>query len=481
MTDKPRLLSVADAEALSIQDVWRLHRDHISPRQVNIFSSFGYGHDLFTEAEGVWLTTSEGRKILDFTGGFGVLNHGHNHPRILKVRREYQDKRRVEVHKIVFSPMMVALAHNVAALLPGDLNKCFFPNSGAEAVEGALKVAYKSRPARRDHVLYAEDSFHGKLIGSGTITGCQSKVWDFPRMANTASFRRNDLDSVERQVAALRKTDGSSNIYAIAIEPFHATTMTTCTGEFLIGLRRICDREGIALIFDEVYSGWGKTGHLFYFMAHDVVPDILCMSKSFGGGKASISGLVVRDPVFAAAYGTDASALLQSSTYNGFGEECATALEAVNIMIEEDLPGRARHIHEVLNAGLTALAAKYPGTIREIRGYGGFNGVVLDSPFDLIEKALAHVPNLLGDKRFFINKIAAAAVADEMYRTHGILTTMIDNGDLVVYAALPSLVVNDSELRQFLDALDKVLDKGLTRVSAEFVGSKLMMMLKGLT
>ena len=201
------------------------------------------------------------------------------------------------------------------------------------------------------------------------------------------------------------------------------------------------------------------------------------MSKSFGGGKASISGLVVRDPVFQAAYGTDATALLQSSTYNGFGEECATALEAVAIAVEEDFPGRARHIHDVLNPGLRALKAKHPGAIREVRGQGGFNGIVLESPFELIEKALEKMPFLLRDRRYFINKIAAAAVVDEMYRD-GILTTMVENGDLVTFAALPSLVVADAELHTFLGALDSVLAKGLTRVSAEFVGSKLMMMLK---
>ncbi|HSV28219.1 MAG TPA: aminotransferase class III-fold pyridoxal phosphate-dependent enzyme [Candidatus Omnitrophota bacterium] len=477
---KPRLLSVADAEALSIRDIWRLHGSHISPRQVNIFSSFGYGHDVFMQSEGMWMTTADGRRILDFTGGFGVLNHGHNHPRILAARRAFADSKRMEVHKVVFSPYMTALAHNVASLLPGDLNKCFFPNSGAEAVEGALKIAYKSRPDRRAFVLHAEDSFHGKLIASGTITGSQAKVWDFPSLPNTASFRRNDLDSVEALVRSLRKPEGGSNVYAIAIEPFHATTMTPCSGEFLAGLRAICDREGIALIFDEVYSGWGKSGHLFAFMAHDVVPDMLCMSKSFGGGKASISGLVVRDPVFMAAYGTDGTALLQSSTYNGFGEECVTALEAVNIVVEEDFPARARHIHAVLREGFERLQAKFPGAIKEVRGQGGFNGMVLNSPFELIEKAIAHVPFLLKDKRYFINKIAAAAVVDEMYRNHGILSTMTENGDLVLYSALPSLIAGDAELRQYLGALEQVLDKGLMRVSAEFVGSKLAMMLKGM-
>ena len=89
------LIGLDECAAMPIEEVWRLHRDYISPRQVNIFSSFGYGHDVFVQAEGVWMQTADGRRILDFTGGFGVLSHGHNHPRILAARKAYAEAQRM--------------------------------------------------------------------------------------------------------------------------------------------------------------------------------------------------------------------------------------------------------------------------------------------------------------------------------------------------------------------------------------------------
>ncbi len=475
------LLSIDDCERLSVDQVWDLYRRYVNPGQVNIFSTFAFGRELFTDAEGMYLNTADGRRILDFTGGLGVLSHGHNHPRILKARTDYQRRKRMEVHKIVFSPYIAALSHNVAELLPGDLNKCFFPNSGAEAVEGALKAAYKSRTPRRDFVLHADISFHGKLIGSGTISGSQTGVFDFPKMANTATFAYDDLDSVRARVDGLRRPDGTSNVYAIIVEPFSATTLTGCSRAFLEGVREICDREGIALIFDEVYTGWGKTGTLFAFMRHGVMPDILAMSKSFGGGKSSISGLVVRDGVFDTAYGTDDDALLHTSTYNGFGEECVTALEAVNIAVEDDYPGRAERIHERLVGGLSALQKDFPGDIGEIRGQGALVGLVLNSPFELVEKALAAIPvGPLKNKRSFIRKLTAAALMDDLYAREGVLTMMIENGDFVALTAAPSLIAEDADIDRFLHSVRASLDRGLGKLVSTFVATKLKMML-GLT
>ena len=117
-------------------------------------------------------------------------------------------------------------------------------------------------------------------------------------------------------------------------------------------LREICTNEGIVLIFDEVYTGWGKTGHLFHFMKHQVVPDIVTMAKTFGGGKSSIAGYVTRSPVFRQAYDNLEDATLHSTTYNAFGEECATAIEAINIIVEDGYVTRAGQIYERVNTGL---------------------------------------------------------------------------------------------------------------------------------
>lgn len=469
-----KLITADECENLPIEEVWRLYSAYVNPSQVEILSKFSWGRDLFHHAEGMYLYTTDGRRIMDFTGGIGVLDHGHNHPRILSARKAYQEKKRMEIHKVIFSPYLVALCHNIAQLLPGDLNKSFFPNSGAESVEGAIKMAYKasykSAADHRDYILFSDIAFHGKLIGTGTISGMPQKHFDFPKMQNTASFEYGNLDSVKQRIAELRRTDGKSNVYAIIIEPFHASTATHCSAEFLYALRELCDAEGIALIFDEVYTGWGKTGSLFYFMRHEgLVPDIVTMSKSFGGGKSSISAYTARDSMFERAYGDTDSALIHTSTYNGFGEECATALESIQIIVDDDHPAKARALGDIIVPKLEELIAKHPKQIKEQRGVGAFNAIILNSPFKAAEGLLKSIPiGMIRDKTSFLNKLTTAAVVEEMYREHNILAHILDNRDTVMLGVCPSLIAEKEHVDYFIESLDNVLSKGLATVTSGF-------------
>lgn len=473
-----KLLTIEDAESLKIEEVWDLYRNYVNAPQTNVFRAFSYGKDLFTHSEGMYLYTKDGRKILDFTGGLGVLSHGHNNPRILTARKKFQENKRMEVHKLVFSPYIAALSYNIAQLLPGDLNISYFPNSGAEAVEGAIKAAYKSHKQKRKYILHADISYHGKLIGSGSVSGSIQHQWNFPRMENTVTFEYGNIASVEELVNKLRCSDGTSDIYTIIVEPFNASHMVESGEGFLRSLRKLCDREGIALIFDEVYSGWGKSGTLFYFMRFEgLVPDALCMSKSFGGGKASISAYVLRTPLFKAAYGTDNDALLHSTTYNGFGEECVTAIEAVRIMIEEDFPGKSQNIFNYLKPKLDQLKEKYPKQISEIRGVGTLMGLKLKSPYEFVEQALAKLPiKFIENKTEFINKITAAAMVEELYRTHGILMTITPVKQGMI-AVSPSIIAQKEDMDYFINSLEAALQKGLTSLINQFVASTLKKMI----
>ena len=147
--NKKSLYTVQDADNLKIEEVVKLYKDYINPNQSQIFSNLPYGKDLFKSAKGVHIYTNSGKKILDFTGGLGVLGIGHNHQRILDARIKFQKENKMEVHKILFSNYMAALAKNIATLLPKNLNKSFFSNSGAEAVEAAIKVCYKSYNSKK--------------------------------------------------------------------------------------------------------------------------------------------------------------------------------------------------------------------------------------------------------------------------------------------------------------------------------------------
>ena len=249
----------------------------------------------------------------------------------------------------------------------------FLPNSGAEAVEGAVKLAYKYHGGRRNTILRADISFHGKLLGSGGLTGGAQNRFAFPTHPRASShFRYGDLDSVRAAVEAAR-TRTACDVYASSSSRSAPPPCAGASEDSCVGCGELCTAEDIVLIFDEIYTGWGKTGSLFYFMRYPgLVPDVLTTSKSFGGGKSSISAFVAREPVFRKAYDNLTDALLQSTstTYYGFGEETATAIEAVNIAIEDDYPAPRPADRGVLGPGLERIRKEQPGPRRRRAGGG---------------------------------------------------------------------------------------------------------------
>lgn len=462
-----RLIGVADCEALTTAEVQDLYRSHVSRSMVSLTSTFGFGRQLVDRAEGAWLHTRDGQRILDMTGAVGVLNHGHNHPRILAARRRFAEQQRMEVHKAFFSPYVAALSHNIAELLPGDLTVSYFPNSGAEANEGAIKMAFKYHRGERGTILRSDISFHGKLLGTGSLTGSAENSFRFPGIPNV-TYPYGDVAAIRRLVAERRTATGGCDVYAILVEPFSASSMRSWTEEALRELRGLCSAEDIVLIFDEVYTGWGKTGSLFYFMRHaGLVPDIVTYSKSLGGGKASISGYTARDPVFRRAYDRIEDVILHSTTYYGFGEETATALEAVQVAVEEDFPRRARDIEAILVPGLERIRKQYPELVSAVRGVGALHGVFFTGSSRMLDLAARVAPSDLADDPQFRTKLVACAVIADLYRSSRVLTYFSPNAETPLMVA-PSLVIAPEDVELFLDALDRTLAKGLPRLLAGF-------------
>jgi putrescine aminotransferase len=466
-----QLIGVEAAEQLTAKEVQDLYRRYVSRSQVSLMTSFGFGRELVDYAEGPWIHMRDGRKILDFSGGVGVLNHGHNHPRILAARQEFAKARRMEVHKAFFSPYLGALSHNVAALLPGDLSVSYFPNSGAEANEGAIKMAFKYHGGTRQKIMRADISFHGKTLGAGSLTGSTENAFRFPGLPGILVYPYGDPGAVREAVAAHRTATGECDVYAILVEPFSASTLRGWSEKALREVRRICDDEGIILIFDEIYTGWGKTGSLFYFTRHEgLVPDILTYSKSLGGGKASISGYTAREPVFRQAYDRLTDVILHSTTYYGFGEETATAIEAVNVVVNDDYPARARELERMLAPGLERIRKTYPDTVNAISGVGALHGVFLGGGPKILDMAAKLAPGFSGDPQFRTKLITLSVIA-HLYREHGVMTYYSPNGENPLMVA-PSLVAGPAEVEYFLDALDATLAKGLPRLLTGFVREK---------
>jgi putrescine aminotransferase len=473
-TTTDKLYTWQECADFDIKKIYELYREDVNKSQVGMIGSFGFGRAVAVRAEGMYIYTSDGRKIMDFTGGSGVLNHGHNHPRILAARIEYQKQKRMEVHKNFLSPYIAGLSHNIAELLPEDLNISYFCNSGAEANEGAVKIAYKYHDGNRKYILHANISYHGKLLGSAGLTGSPDSHYKFPTIPNIESFAYNNIKSVKDLVARFRKPDGKSDIYTIIIEPFNAMSLRECSSEFLQELRAICNSEGIILIFDEVYSGWAKTGELFNFMGKGVAPDIVAYSKSFGGGKSSISGYTTRTPIFRKAYDNLIDAMLHTSTYNGFGEECITAIEAINIIIEDDYVSKSKRIHAYLSSGLKRLHEKYPDLIDKVRGSGALHGILLNRDVNsVIKSAISALPAKVFKDELFLAKLLTGSVMSELFQTHNILTFYGASKENPLLVS-PSLIVTDEEMDRFLESLDKTLSIGKLKLILNFVKQKVL-------
>jgi putrescine aminotransferase len=466
-----KLLSVGDAEKLDINQIHNLYKNYVNSSQVDLISKFGFGNDVSLYSEGIFIYTKSGKKIYDFTGGVGVLNHGHNNKRILAVRKKFSDNKRMEVHKNFFSPYVAALSKNIANLLPSDLNITYFSNSGADANEGALKLAFKYHDGKRDYVLSSDISFHGKKMASSNITNSkETRYFRFQQILKSEQYVYNDIESVKEKIGILKK-DNKSNIYAIIVEPFSASALLGCSEYFLRELRKICQKENIVLIFDEVYSGWSKTGELFYFMNFEnLIPDILTSAKSLGGGKASISAYTCRNIFFKKAYDNLRDATLHSTTFNGLGEETATAIEAINIIIEDNYVSKSKKIFNILNCGLIELQKKYPRIIKEVRGSGSLNGIIINTDFSdkYLQPILSLIPSNFTKDDYAIKKIIVSSIISELYDSYNILTFYGSNIDLPLKIS-PPVIASIEDLNYFLQSLEKVLDLGLKKILFNFL------------
>ena len=182
---RPDLLSVEDAKAMRLPEMTELFMAHMNPGQFHFMKLLGFHRVKVESASGMYYTDQNGRKILDFFGGFGSLAFGHNHPRVLAARKRFQDEDRHEIAIAFMSQYAAALAKNLAAIAPGDLDMVFLGSSGSEAMEAAIKVAERAQGPKRSTVLYAENAFHGKTKGVLSMTDSELYQSDFKLVDNT--------------------------------------------------------------------------------------------------------------------------------------------------------------------------------------------------------------------------------------------------------------------------------------------------------
>jgi 4-aminobutyrate aminotransferase len=399
--------------------------------------------DLVVEtAEGAHLHTVDGRDVLDFGCGIGVTNLGHRHPAVVAAVHEQVD-RLWHTSVTAFHPTMIDAAGALVSITPPSLDQVFLTNSGAEAVESAMKLA--RRATGRSDIIAFVGGFHGRTYGALSLT------------ASKAAYRRGmgpllpgihhirypycfrycthpaggPCDLAERELQLLfSTTTAPDTVAAIIVEPVQGEGgYVVPPASFMPMLRRVCDEHGIMLVADEVQSGFGRTGRMFAVDHWGVEPDIMCLAKALGNGMP-IAAIIARHNVMRAWHEGE-----HGTTYGGNAVACAAAIAVIETLVRDHIPERAarlgRHVMERARGWQSEIQA-----LADVRGLG----LMIGLEFMQGGKPAAAL----------VDRIAANALARNLL----VLSCGIDGN---VVRLIPPLTIPEAELDAGLDIFEAAI------------------------
>ena len=417
------------------------------------------GPKIFMRGEGCYLFDVEGKRYLDTFASLLTTICGHCRPEVDAAIREQIERLEFFPNYVdTFTVPLIELARKIAEIMPGDLSVSFFVNSGSEANETAIKMARQYHRERgemeRYKVIFRRQSYHGTTLGGCSATGIgwfreyfdpmliRAFVPTFSAQCSNCEIGLEPggcnlrcLDLVEEQI----RWEGPNTVAAMIMDPLPGsnTGFPVPREGYIQRVRDICDRYGILLIFDEVQSGFGKTGKMFVCEHWGVTPDIMSIGKGFTGGYVPLAAAVTTEKI-AKVFREPGSEFRSGSTYGGHTLACAATLANIAIIEREDLPARAERMGRYLVQRLETLRAVHP-MIGRISGMGLLQALFLvrsDDPDTLIEDSV----NVGG----FIR---------EFCYSQGMI--LRNNHNILVFA--PALIITEGQIDEIMAALDRAL------------------------
>lgn len=329
-----------------------------------IINTYGDRSLAFVKGEGPYLWDADGKKYLDFLGGLAVNGLGHAHPKVVEAIQE-QAGNVLHTSNLYYIQPQAELAKML--IENSDMDQCFFCNSGAEANEAAIKIARKyakdNGNADSYEIITMDNSFHGRTMATITATAQPKYHVGFEPMLD--GFKYVPFDDLDATADAV-----NPKTCAILVEPIQSEGGVNIPSDgYLQGLRELCDKHNLLLIFDEVQTAMGRLGTFFGYQSYGVVPDVITMAKALGSG-VPIGGMLAKQEVADSFVpGTHAA------TFGGNFLSSAAACATVKTILDENLAVNAVKMGNYLAGGLMELKDKYP--IEEVRGKGLLRGLVL--------------------------------------------------------------------------------------------------------
>lgn len=417
-----------------------LHQKYINPKLTRALEIIGFDRD-WVRGEGAYLWDGEGNRYLDLLSGYSVFNLGRGHPGVKRAIIELLGLERPTLVKMDCPLLAGLLAEALVARMPPGLDAVFFSNSGAEAVETAVKFARAA--TRRPRMLYLDHAFHGLTLGTLSLNGAAAFREGFePLMPGFEAVPMDDLEALERQ---LRKRD----VAGFVVEPIQGKGVHIPKDDYLPEAQRLCRKFGTLFICDEVQVGMGRSGRFLACEHWNLEPDVVTLAKSLGGGYVPVSVTITRRSIHDKTFSSLKRCQVHSTTFGQNDLAMAAGLATLHVMDEERLVERSATMGQKLLDGLLALKDRHD-MIEEVRGKGLMIGIEFRAPRSLALKA-AWTATEAAEKGMFAQLVVMALMRD-----HRILVQVGGPGVNII-KLLPLLIIGDDEVAMIVSAFDQVM------------------------
>ena len=425
--------------AARAEETFELAARHLDPSLVDVLRILGFDENYVT-ARGSYVYDVAGRAYLDFHTGEGFASLGHNNPGVAEVLHAALRAELVDGVQIHYSPLAGMLAEELTQRLPPGLEAVFFANSGAEAVDSAMKFARAA--TRRPRLISCGSGFHGVTLGPLSLVGDEFFKEGFgPLVPGCELVPFGDLRGLE---AALRTND----VAAFIVEPIQGRAVTLPPADYLRAAQELCRRYGALFVLDEIQTGLGRTGRWFALEHWDLEPDLVLVGKALSGGYVPVAAMVTTREIHDKAVGTLERSYVHQSTFGRNRLSMAAGLAVLRIIERDGLLEHAERIGNLLLDGLKQLQQRYE-IIAEVRGRGLMLGLELRPPNSRIARLSWRLMQMASDGLY------PQLIVIPLHRDHGVITMAAGKNDVI--KLLPPLTLSEDEARSFLDALDAVL------------------------
>jgi ornithine--oxo-acid transaminase len=421
------------------EETYELASRHLDSSLVDVLRILGFDRSYVT-ARGSYLYDGAGRPYLDFHTGEGFASLGHNNPDVAGVLQAVLEAGLVDGVQIHYSPLAGMLAEELTQRLPGGLEAVFFANSGAEAVDAAMKFARAA--TGRPRLISCVSGFHGVTLGPLSLVGDEFLKEGFgPLLPGCELVPFGDLQRLE---ATLRTKD----VAAFILEPVQGRMVTLPHAGYLRKAQELCRHYGTLFVVDEIQTGLGRTGRWFALEHWGLEPDFVLVGKALSGGYIPVAAMVTTREIHDKAVGTLERSYVHQSTFGRNRLAMAAGLAVVRIIERDGLVEHAERIGSLLLDGVEELRQRYE-IIKDVRGKGLILGVELRPPSSRVARFSWRLMQMASEGLY------PQLIVIPLHRDHGVITMAAGKNDVI--KLIPPLTVSEEEARSFLDALDAVL------------------------